>query len=198
MHTLYKQASDTPTAGFRFFLLFPFFFFFNNVYFSPLISEKWLLDVRKMSASSAKWNKQNFWNPIQIFVAKVVPFFLSKFNIVCVQVEHKVNVNVILYGETTLHSQYLTIRRNLSLVFSATTETCTALYLREMTGTLPASAGLVHVCISALISKCALCKREHFMNLWNFSLHVTQLALLHTPCSCTLGITNIFCSVSQN
>ena len=111
-----------------------------------------------------------------------------------VEYKVKVNVNVLLCGETTLHSQHLAVRRNLLLVASATTETWTALYVREreMAGTLPANAGLVHVCITALTSKCALCKTEHFMNLRNFSLHVAQLALLHTPCSFTLGITNIF------
>lgn len=62
----------------------------------------------------------------------------------------------------------------------------------QAAGTLPASAGLVLVCVSGLTSKWVLGKTEHWTNLCNFSLHVMQLALLHVPCSCTWGITNIF------
>lgn len=47
------------------------------------------------------------------------------------------------------------------------------LCVRELAGTLPASARFVNVCVSALTSKCEQCKTEHFMDLCNFSLHVT-------------------------
>lgn len=70
------------------------------------------------------------------------------------------NINVLLCNETTLHRQQQTVRRILILASSATPERdvdC-SLCEKQASGTMPAIAGLVHVCVSGLTSKCVPCK----------------------------------------